>query len=352
MSHDSKILNFFNSGLYSKAISYWKSKIAPSDETPTLINMIAACFFKLGEYSQAQTLLMRLEPLLAEDPNFLSLYASNSRLQGDLTRSQSLFESALKIDPDSPLIRNNYANLLIDMHKYSEANEILESLLAADPSYTDARVNFNRLQFLKSKEDVASDIESLSNLKAPPDGFSLADPLLLAFADHEIDYAKKRYKLHSSSSVNRILDHIGEPSNNHTNAELLLLARQSIEDKNFDFCLKLCSQLIASGFVNSDVYDCASDAYLNLNRLKDSEICLLHAVSIGGGTPKQFLNLVSFSCIRSDFRLANYYLERVAQMDPSHPQLKAITLQVAQQSKLSQKKFNFIDTWSEPALQQ
>ena len=349
MNQENKVLESFNLGLYNKAISYYKDEISLDQASNRLINIIAACFFKLGEYSEAQLLLDRLAPFLSEDASFLSLYASNSRLQGEYEKSESLFLSALKIDSKSPQVRNNYANLLIDMKKYDQAREILVSLLSSDPNYSDARTNLNRLSFVQSSLSADSQKQN-SDLTPDATGYSLADPLLLAFADREINFARKRYKLNASPDAKRVLSHLNNTNSKNSHSEQLSLAKKSLEDKNFEFSLKICSQLISSGFVHADVYDCVSDAYLNLNRLRESEICLLHALSIGGGTPKRFLNLVSFACMRFDYELAHFYLERAAQIDPSHPQLQAIAKQVESQKTKSQHIHSFSDNWPQPSL--
>ena len=135
-----------------------------------------------------------------------------------------------------------------------------------------------------------------------------------------------------------------------SSVEQLDVARQSLASGEFQFCLKLCSNLLINQSLNSEIYDCASDAYLNLRRFRESEICLLNALSIGGGTPKRYLNLVSFACMRSDFKLAKYYLEKAAALDPSHPQLMQITSLVNKQEQKSSSDYEFFPKWDEPHI--
>ena len=99
---------------------------------------------------------------------------------------------------------------------------------------------------------------------------------------------------------------------------------------------------------SAQVYDCVSDVYINLKLFFQAEICLLHSIVIGGETPKRLLNLVSFSCMRSDFKLAQAYLEKVAALDPSHPQLATISKSVYQKNYTD--PFNFNLDWKIPDL--
>ena len=122
------------------------------------------------------------------------MYASTARRQGDLKKAHELFNTALKLDPESPLIRNNYANLLIDMQKYDDALAILESILQEHPDYKDAIFNRNRLNDLMSTHNTvaAKNIEPSSSPIVLTD-IDLGDPLLLAFDQDEVNYSNQRY---------------------------------------------------------------------------------------------------------------------------------------------------------------
>ena len=55
--------------------------------------------------------------------------------------------------------------------------------------------------------------------------------------------------------------------------------------------------------------------------------------------------------MRQDYKLANHYLEQAAGIDPSHPQLQAISDLVAKQSSsLSQQ--TFAPSWNVPELKE
>lgn len=344
-----KILSFFESGLYNKAISLY-SGIDDTALSPNLLNVVAACYFRLGEYLQADQLLQRAEPSLSDNPGFLSLYASNSRLLGDFQKSRMLFAKALDLDPSSLPLKNNFANLLIDEGDLSEAQELLLSVIKSDPEYKDARSNLNRLQYKLSLSSNKSLIDDYSNFSSiSQSGFSLVDPLLLAFAEDEVNYAKKRYKLKNDPAVNDILDSLPTDNLDRSINDKLVVARESLSSKNYQFCLQICNSISAKT-THAEIYDIASDAYLNLRRFRESEICLLNALSIGGGTPKRYLNLVTFASMRSDFSLAEYYLEKAASLDPSHPQLAAISNLIQKQKSDSRLSTPFSESWDQPEI--
>lgn len=347
MTSLNKIKKYFDTGFYNKAIRYF-SELDETNPSPQVLNVVAACYFRLGEYHKADIVLQQAEPSLSDNPGYLSLYAANSRLLANYEKSRSLFIRALELDPTSLSVKNNYANLLIDEAELEEAETILTDILKVDPHYKDAISNLNRVRYkISSLQDSSKDV-SIPTV-VPQKGFSLVDPLLLAFADEEVDYARKRYKLKNEPDVSRILDNLPGDNVEKTNQDKLAVARQSLSEGNFKFCLQICNS-ISPSFVNAEIYDIASDAYLNLRRFKESEICLLNSLVIGGGTPKRYLNLVTFSSMRSDFSLAEYYLEKAASLDPSHPQLDAISKLVKKQKTNSTSHSPFSESWQEPDL--
>ena len=125
----SQLIDYFGNGAYSQVISLAESlNISPSND-PEACHVLAASYFLIGEIEKAHSLLTDLAPLFDSNVNFLSLYAATCRRQGDLRLSKELFLKALKIDPDSKEVLNNYANLLIDMNQFNESRSILENLI-------------------------------------------------------------------------------------------------------------------------------------------------------------------------------------------------------------------------------
>lgn len=343
------VVTLCNAGSYTEAINL-SLNISPNLlDDPVLAKVVSACYFRLGEFSKAFVLLESLEAIYYNDVEFLSLLASTSRRLGDLTKSEITFKRAINIDPDSITIKNNYANLLIDLHLYDEARAMLNDVLEREPGYSDSIINLNRLNHLESTSNPLSLSSSVSTTTSSGlsgskiNGFSLADPLLLAFADSEIEFAAKRYAL-SDSKEPKVTSNMPLPDAASSAHNQIELAYQACQNEQYDFALKLCSQALRTYGPLAEIYDCSSDIYLNLREFLQSEICLLHSVLIGGETPKRLLNLVSFASMRRDFSLAKKYLEKAASLDPSHPQLAAITKSVYFNKPV--EPFNFQKKWS------
>ena len=79
----------------------------------------------------------------------------------------------------------------------------------------------------------------------------------------------------------------------------------------------------------------AKDFYLQ------AELFLLHSMLIGGPSFKAFVNLVSFACMRNDFKLAKYYLKKAKEIDPSSSNLQLLSNQISKQQQESNEPFSF-----------
>ncbi|MDA7433809.1 tetratricopeptide repeat protein [Synechococcus sp. AH-601-P18] len=343
MAIHSSVLDLFNAGHYAKAISLARNSSSDLSSDPLLSKLVAGCYFQIGEYSTAINLLGSLEAIFFNDLDYLSLYAAACRRVGHFSKSQSLFQKALEISPDSHSIKNNYANLLIDLKEFDQARVLLESVINENPSHPDATLNINRLNYILSENIKRSNLSSA--IISSGSSISFADPLLLAFADSEVSSASKRYKL---KPTHQATDEFPPANTNGCLSDLINLAEQACTNKQFSFALKLCSQALNSFGPSAQIYDCASDAYVNIKKFHEAEICLLHSIVLGGETPKRLLNLVSFACIRRDFQLAKTYLEKAAALDPSYPQLAAISKTFY--DKNHSFPFNFVKDWINPSL--
>ena len=76
------------------------------------------------------------------------------------------------------------ANLLDDLGRLDEAREDSHAPLDEHPDYADARTNLNRLSF--QNESSPAPVSQGEQSPEPVQGWSLADPLLLAFSEEEV----------------------------------------------------------------------------------------------------------------------------------------------------------------------
>jgi len=317
-----QLAELFAAGRYHDLIAAAQSAQISPQTDPTGAQILAAALFSVGEFGAAAPILEELEPAFGLNPEFLSLFAANCRRLGQLQRAEELFARALQISPESPQIRNNQANLLIDLGRLDEAREILTRLLDEQPDYADARNNLNRLSFQNQAQPPQP--SQLQQSPEPVRGWSLADPLLIAFSEEEVAESGLRKPAKPGPEAAALLKSLPDANSRAMALEQLEQANKAIAEQQCAFALQLCSQVLRVLGAHAPVYDCASDAYLNLRKFHEAELCLLQAMALDAPTPKRCLNLVSFASMRGDMALAQHHLRKAASLDPSHPQLEQI----------------------------
>lgn len=335
-------------GLHSEVVKVALDLGVTPGVNPLASKILAVSYFHLGEYDSAFSILSDLESSYGEDVDYLTLFATTCRRIGNLDQASDLFSKALQKDPDSLPLKNNYSNLLIDLGKYDEAKLILDSILNVNPSYNDAIANRNRLNtIISTLNTTASSVNS--HQLTSHHIIELGDPLLLAFANDEIEYSTQRYfPPQTKSDPNFNFNNLIEPDARSVALEQLQVAEASLAAGDMISVLKLCSKILSSLGQDPRVYDIASDAYLNLNKISQSELCLLHAVALGGHSPKRCFNLASFAMMRSNFGLAESYLDNAAAIDPSSEHLANLRRILADQKSKFDSQFVFQQIWSEP----
>jgi uncharacterized protein HemY len=262
-------------------------------------------------------------------------------------------------------VRNNYANLLIDLGESDEARGILEQLLKENPDYEDARMNLNRLRFRQKPEQRLTAAPGASRLEEAGEGghagapapWQPADPLMLAFAEEEVRHAKPKNprpkaKVEADAATRSLEESLPTPDAGAMAAEQLRLAARAIAEGDPAFALQLCGQALASLGANAGVYVNAADAYIRLQRFREAEVCLLHALALGGPTIATYINLISLASLRGDLALARHYLDAAAGLDPSHKHLQQVRAQIEQQQQEASEPYRFEPRWAEPQLQQ
>lgn len=340
-----ELLDIFRANRHQEVINTIdKDSFSPSDQ-PVVANIIAAAYFKLGDFSSALNLLSEIESCFVDDIEYLVLYGSCLRRCGDLDNADIQFQRALKIDPSSSSLQNNYANLLIDLGRFEEAENILSALLATNPSYDDASINLQRLR--ERRQSFVFESEK----PVSGQGWSIGNPLLLAFSQDEVLKSAPLLNLDSRSKASQstLADALPSVQDHQLASDQLKVAQQAVLDGRYDFALQLCSQVKQSLPDLAAVYECASDAYIAKKSFKEAEVCILHSLQFGAKSAKLYINLISLSCIRSDFGLAQYYFELLLSIDSGHSALPQLRTQIQQglQSQ-SQDLFRFEAPWSIP----
>lgn len=312
---------------FAELVSIAHSRNLNVQDNPFDCRFFAAALFRLGNFVEALPILEDLSSFYGDDPDHLSILAATYRRVGQLDNASSCFEKALAINPDSLAIKNNFANLLIDQQKYSEAMSLLDSLLAIDPEYNDAIANKHRLQSL---------IKHYENTAIPN---STYDPLSLAFAPDEVKSARSRYIKPSKSKP--INSQFPEAPLSDIYADHVRLLEKSLQDCQYALSLKVCGDMLHTHGPSSYIYEKASEAYIQLEKYSEAENALLHSIALGGFSQKHFVNLVSLTSMRKDTRLAQYYLAKAAEIDPESPYIKQLRDQVASTSDSSAPTYSF-----------
>ena len=342
------ITNMYNQGRHSEVVDFCSKYSVNSKSNPFLAQILGASLFSLGKHSEAQNVLTTLESSFGNNPDFLSLYAANSRRLGDFAKAKQTFLAALEIDPENCTIKNNYANLLVDQELYVEAQEILKSILLAQPDYVDAKLNLERVNKILSAINSCDKNETPVSAADSPSVNALHDPLLLAFNRDEIDFCHSRYlsQFKDDKSKKKFAG-LPNSSSDKLLLEQLDAVRLSIDNNNPALALKLCSKVVLHMPENALVYEYAADAYLLLKQFHQSEICLLRSLMLGGASLKHYFNMITFSRMRKDYGQAYFYFKKACSVDPSSPQLVKIKSLIDEESR-TQNDSLFPEKWVLP----
>ena len=337
-----ELLNIFEDNRYQEVVNSIDISDFIALDNPVITRILAASYFKLGDYSKSLTLLSQIESCFIDDIDYLSLYGACLRRCGDLDLARVQFERALKLGPNDYSVQNNFVNLLIDLGDFKLAEEILDKLLSANPDYLDASTNLQRLHEKKRIANVQKQQSKPATL------FSLADPLLMAFSTDEVSRpdSNKSMPQNSTEISTTLLRTLPTVKDHQLAKDQLKLAMQAIIDKRYDFALKLCSQINSSLPDSAAIYECVSDAYISKSLFKEAEICLLHSIQLGACSFKLYANLVSLACMRGDHTLAKFYFDKAFAIDPEHNSLQQLKEQVLKCNlKNSSKFFHFELDW-------
>jgi len=344
------IEQLFEKSQYHEIISHFEQYEENPILEPALSFIYAASLFKVGEYARAGRILDLVSPSLDSESSFLSLHAATSRRLGNLSQADALFKKAIALDPEDLAIQNNYANLLIDCNDLEKAERTLIDILQKVPSYPDAKSNLERLYYLKTansqdsgQNGIMSSIPSSRELDIKK--ILAQDPLMMAFCEDEVTENSISFGMPLLNNPQAMPDSSID-SEKHLGYEQLKLAKIAVRENNPTFALNLCSQAYNTIGINADIYLTAADAYLSLQQFSEAELCIHQALQLCTPTVIQYINLTSLACIRSDIKIARYYLQRATALDPSCNHLSRLHDMIeSKNQEINHKKFfNFNKT--------
>ena len=94
MNNESDFQILFNQKRFSEIIEKSQSFGIEPGTHPVLSKYLAGAYFSIGNYPEAEQILVDLEASFSNDPNFLSLFAATSRRLSNFKRAERLFKKA------------------------------------------------------------------------------------------------------------------------------------------------------------------------------------------------------------------------------------------------------------------
>ena len=302
----------FEGGYYDKIIREWEKNNKQIDSDPESSFVLAASYFRIGNFEAACSICEKVYGVFSENPSFLAMYAAILRRLTLFERAADVFKKALEISPEAKEVRNNYSNLLIDQKKYDDAEKILLKLVKEDPEYIDAAQNLERLNGLKN--EYLNEKEIAKNARNDDDMFG--DPLDEAFTTHEV--VKCGSKVGSlSASVDKVLPEPSKSELEEGDLELIKLANKQLEARQFNGTMQIIEKVRRRKGRHSTLYKLASDTCIGLEKFREAEIHGLMAYINGESTVANFLNLASLAAMRKDQLMASHWLNEAKKIDRS-----------------------------------
>ena len=317
-----QLLDLYNKSKYTKVIALYQERKNEIDNNPLYMQVLAASYFQINEYEKTLDILYSIEAAIGNDINFLSMFGATLRRLGRKQEASKAFVRAINEDPTNIEVKNNYANLLIDIKDFSEAKVLLEEILQKSPDYEDAQINMNRLKF-------AIDSQSSEHI----DLTLKTDPLLDSFSEEEVVYSDKVL----TKGDKNIIGKLPKPNNETITSEKISIARQAIEANNPKFALDILESALHLSGCQSEIYATAADAYLLLKNHRLAENMTLHSIQLGGSKIGLFINMGNFCALRGDTKLAYFYMEKASEIDPEHVALLNL-IRIVNKKKESRSK--------------
>ena len=343
----SQIQELFDSNKFTQIIAFHKEM-----ETITTLSAedqirVVASYFRNNNYNEAVGLVELIAPFQVGSPDYLNLAAVCYRKIGNSKKAYNILNEAENIDPTSIQIQSNMANVLLDLGNIEKAKSILLKILDEYPEFEDAKVNLARANILSQHliDKTASISLEYSN-----------DPLLFAFEQEIVDKDMKRFlptnkssnKNDSTKSKNKIDEILSNTDNFNDNVnEKVRLSTIANSNNNIDESLELSSIVHnQENEVNPNVLANISDSYIKKMRFKEAEIYAMHSIMTGEGSPEIYLNLCTLCTLRSDYKLAKYYLNKTKIMDPSHSNIDMVEKNLNTSIEQDPQPIKFQNLWS------
>ena len=309
----------FEEKKYQSIVDYFSTLPSQDDVDPSERNIVAVSYYYLGDYDSAISLCESIYPFLNGDEAFLAFYGSALRKSGDTDIALKFYNDSLTLIPTSLILKNNLANLFLDLSRFDEAKSLLQEVLSQDPQYTDALENLKRLEFLSSQISPQT-IES-SSLQQD---ISL-DPLNRAFSVEEVQRTFKPPvdSNNKSTGIQQFQNVLPSLNIKDVDDDRLRLARSYLATDPLQ-ALEECKSLFKSIGPNPSIYCLAGDTYVRLKLFSDAESSFYSALLLGSEDPSILINLANLVHMRGDQLLSYSFLELCSRKTPDFKHLESV----------------------------
>ncbi|MDP4028258.1 MAG: methyltransferase domain-containing protein [Gallionella sp.] len=139
---------------------------APEQVADTL--KAAARLYAEGKYAEALTLSKSLLDIQSATADALNIAAASSRHLGDLKAAEDYWNKTVRVKPDHADAHNNLGNLLLELHRFTEAEAAYRQALSIQPDYAEAHFNLGNLCRIL-KRDTEAEAAYLRAIDTCPD---------------------------------------------------------------------------------------------------------------------------------------------------------------------------------------
>ena len=260
-------------GFYTEIIQKWTKGDYNGIHDPNNLMIIAADYYKIGDIIKTKKVIEDNYALISNGSGFHAFYGSVLRKSGLVEEAKHVYEEGLITDPNNPFLKNNYANLLIDIGDLNGAESILKGLLKSKPAnLEDIEVNLARIEHARSVLTKAQNKRELGDATNVPN--VTLDPLKSAFTSEEVEYSlerrsiadRKRLKKNIEDGAKSEFERFGV-SKEAALLEFTQLCRQTYKN-NPEETLNDLDFIFKSGLKTPILYDIAADCYLRLTSIK------------------------------------------------------------------------------------
>jgi tetratricopeptide (TPR) repeat protein len=311
------LTDLFQQGNYERVLKAAQQQGINPQSNPVEAMIVAASHLELEHPDQALQLCQELDAILGTRVDFRRLHASCLRRSGQLKEAELLYQETILMFPEDLELKNNFANLLIDLNKIDAAKRLLQEILQEKPDHRKARDCLAQLdgqeispvqtqaqaspaKQRKAKKPLKESVDS-----SVIDSFSL-DPLAMAFSEAEVKEDQRLRRENKKRKPPAPLPALPAVGQEELDEELFAAARQAINDSAASIALEFARELLASSHIRNhdQIYGLLGDAYMQVKQYEAAEACFLIGLELGGKLMHAHVNLVSLASMRRDNQLA------------------------------------------------